>query len=168
MWWNTTFCPKHKLYVNAHTVCKDSFFLFFIYIFFFFFKGQFKKAENTGVLCALMFWSSCMSFSLRLQTSRGSDFWRQFVSGNGSFQQQLSVSWELLEEKRACSSFSQCWWIQHNEHVTDHKERDKIFFFSLGKVCCYMDEIEASQHSQVWCWRGFLYQIIHLLFLLDS
>lgn len=104
--------------------------ILFYSLFISFFKGQFKKAENTGVLCALMFWSSCMSFALRLQTSRGSDFLRQFVSGNWSFQQQLSVSWELLGEKRACSSFSKCWWIQHNEHVTDHKDRQiRVFFF---------------------------------------
>lgn len=41
-----------------------------------------------------------MSLSLRVQTSSGSDFFRQFVSGNWSFQLQLSVSWELLGEKK--------------------------------------------------------------------
>lgn len=41
-----------------------------------------------------------MSVSLRLQTSRGSDFLRQFVSGSWSFQRQFSVSWELLGEKK--------------------------------------------------------------------
>lgn len=30
----------------------------------------------------------------------GSDFLRQFVSGNWNFQLQLSVSWELLGEKK--------------------------------------------------------------------
>lgn len=105
MWWNTTFCPKRKLYANTHTDYKVSF-LFFIY---FFFKRTIqkkkrgkkeRKTENTGVLCALMFWSSCVSLSLRLQTSWGSDFLRQFVSGNWSFQLQLSVSWELLRKKK--------------------------------------------------------------------
>lgn len=43
---------------------------------------------------------SYVSLSLRLQTSSGSDFLRQFVSGNWSFQLQLSVSWELLGGKK--------------------------------------------------------------------
>lgn len=41
-----------------------------------------------------------MSLSLSLQTSSGSDFLRQFVSGNWNFQLQLSVSWELLGGKK--------------------------------------------------------------------
>lgn len=46
-----------------------------------------------------------MSLSLRLQTSSSSDFLRQFVSGNWSFQLQLSVSWELLGEKESVQAF---------------------------------------------------------------
>lgn len=47
-----------------------------------------------------MFLKLCMPLSLRLQTRSSSDFLRQFVSGNWSFQLQLSVSWELLGEKK--------------------------------------------------------------------
>lgn len=90
-----------------------------------------------------MFWSSCVSLSLRLQTSWGSDFLRQFVSGNWSFQLQLSVSWELLRKKKECSSFSKCWWIQHNEHVTDHKDRQIRFFF-LRKRALLLDWGETN------------------------
>lgn len=87
-----------------------------------------------------MFWSSYMSLSLRLQSSSGSDFLRQFVSGNWNFQLQLSASWELLGEKRERSSFSKCWWIQHNEHVTDHKDRLIRFLFLSNTVVLHRRE----------------------------
>lgn len=83
MWWNTTFCPKRKLYVNAHTDYKDPV-LFFIY-FFFFLRTIQKKSENTGVLCALMFWSSCMSLSLRSQTGTVQISWGNLFQVTGTF-----------------------------------------------------------------------------------
>lgn len=141
---------KHNVLPKAQTLRECTHRLqgsFFYSLFISFFKRTIqKKTENTGVLCALMLWSSSMSLSLCLQTSSGSDFLRQFVSGNWSFQLQLSVSWELLGKKRGCSSFSKCWWIQHNEHVTDHKDRQIRFFLSLGTVFCDTGE-KGAKHG---------------------
>lgn len=127
---------KHNVLPKAQTLCECTHrlqgFFFILYLYLFFLRGQFKKSWKHKSIVRFMFWSSCMCLFLHLQTGRGSDFCRQFVSGNWSFQRQLSVSWELLGEKRACSSFSKCWWIQHNERVTDHKDRQMRFFFSLG------------------------------------
>jgi len=124
MWWNTTFCPKHKLYVNAHTDYKVPFFI--LYLFVVVFKRTIfeKKAwkHRSAVRCdVLKPW--CVSLSLRLQTSSGSRFLRQFVSGNWSSRPQLSVSWELLRGKKRAFKLFKMLMIQHNEHLTDHKDR---------------------------------------------
>lgn len=92
-------------------------FLFYsLFLFFLFFRRTIqKKPENTGVLWALMFWSSQMCVSLRLRASRGSDFCRQFVSGNWSLSTAVECILGTISRKRVRSSFSKCWWIQPNE-----------------------------------------------------
>ncbi len=69
--------------------------LFIYYVFswvFCFFKEQ--KHESIVHLACQFLHLLCI-----FRTRSGADFFRQFVSGNGSFQVQQKVSWELLEKR---------------------------------------------------------------------
>ncbi len=69
--------------------------LLFIYYVFSWVFWFFKQKHESIVHLACQF----MHLLCIFRTRRGADFFRQFVSGSGSFQVQQKVSWELLEKR---------------------------------------------------------------------
>lgn len=91
------FRPEHKPQVHRdYKVTFSSFIYLFIYLCLkcavFFLKEQ--NHESIVHLTCQLLHLLCI-----FRTRSGADFFRQFVSGNGSFQVQKKVSWELLEKR---------------------------------------------------------------------
>ncbi len=138
---------------RAQTKCAETtksyvLFLFIYYVFswVFFFK---QKHESIVHLACQFMHLLCI-----FRTRRGADFFRQFVSGSGSFQVQQKVSWELLEkresenEKRMGRAFTSLiysdmwtWWMRCAAALEiDGKSFNSIYTsfssaVSLGNSC---------------------------------
>ncbi len=95
-------------------------YVLFFYLFIMSLAGCFifKQKHESIVHLACQF----MHLLCIFRTRRGADFFRQFVSGSGSFQVQQKVSWELLEKrekarmKRGWAELLHPWYILICEH----------------------------------------------------
>lgn len=84
----TTKLLSHLLFIYLCLKCA-----IFFYYYLFIFLNKHNHESIVHLTCQLL-------HLLRIFGTRsGADFFRQFVSGNGSFQVQKMVSWELLEKR---------------------------------------------------------------------